>query len=59
MKTQNEDELRAWDQYVAAAFEYALKTSTAGSNDVHLRLSVKRAADVADLLIVERRARQV
>lgn len=58
MKTKNEDELLAWDQYVAAAFEYALRTTTAGSSDAHFRLAVKRAAEVADLLIVERRARQ-
>lgn len=54
-KAKTESEIRAWDIYAAAAIAHALQ-DTAGTVDQHKK-AVKKAAEIADLLLEQRRVR--
>ncbi|WP_201212842.1 hypothetical protein [Pseudomonas sp. S36] len=56
-KVKTDTELQAWDQFAAAAISSALRLTSGLSDDAHNKATAKRAAEIADALLKERRER--
>lgn len=56
-KVKNEAELQAWDIYLAAALQRSLEATNGNSTSDHINNAVKRAGEIADRMLVERRSR--
>lgn len=58
-KVKTETELQAWDIYIAAALQRAFETTNGNSPSDHINNAVKRAGEIADRILIERRLRVI
>ena len=56
-RVKTDTELQAWDQFAAAAISEALKATNGLSESAHVKAAAKRAAEIAEALLRERRER--